>query len=157
MEIDSKYHIPDEHKKVLKMLLEKTSEAMDSLKITYFIDGGTLLGAVRHKDLIPYDDDIDIGTFYPDFPKLAMLLSQQIKAHEKYEIKIQQSDVMIKVYVSDMWEQSKDGKIIGTYYRHGPKFNWSINGNYDNNGNVKMHVNVPLGLDFDLEGKITQK
>ena len=114
MEIDSKYHIPDEHKKVLKMLLEKTSEAMDSLKITYFIDGGTLLGAVRHKDLIPYDDDIDIGTFYPDFPKLAMLLSQQIKAHEKYEIKIQQSDVMIKVYVSDMWEQSKDGKIIGT-------------------------------------------
>ena len=88
MEIDSKYHIPDEHKKVLKMLLEKTSEAMDSLKITYFIDGGTLLGAVRHKDLIPYDDDIDIGTFYPDFPKLAMLLSQQIKAHEKYEIKI---------------------------------------------------------------------
>lgn len=58
---------------------------------------------------------------------------------------------------SDLQLKAEDGKITGTYYRHGPKFNWIINGNYDNNGNVKIHVNVPLGMDFDLEGKITQK
>jgi hypothetical protein len=58
---------------------------------------------------------------------------------------------------SDLELKTENGKINGTYHRHGPAFDWKINGMYANNGHVKIHVNVPMGLDFNLEGKITEK
>jgi len=48
-----------------------------------------------------------------------------------------------------------NGKIDGVYARGGPHFNWKINGTYDKAGHVDVHVNVPFGLDFGLEGTIT--
>jgi phosphorylcholine metabolism protein LicD len=45
--------------KLLK-LLEVFSNEAEKNKLEYSIDGGTLLGAVRHNNIIPWDDDVDV-------------------------------------------------------------------------------------------------
>lgn len=47
---------------------------LDAANIPFFLVGGTLLGAVREKDFIEHDDDIDLALMYKDKQRFVDLL-----------------------------------------------------------------------------------
>ena len=49
--------------------------------IEWWLDYGNLLGAVRHKDFIPWDDDVDIGMTRKDSLKFMKVIENEIKSH----------------------------------------------------------------------------
>lgn len=51
-------------------ILKKISDVCESQNLRYFLAGGTLIGAVRHKGFIPWDDDLDVVMPRPDHDKL---------------------------------------------------------------------------------------
>ena len=56
--------------------------------IKYMLCGGTLIGAIRHKGFIPWDDDIDLMMIRSEAEKLVVAMREEFP--EKYEAILQQ-------------------------------------------------------------------
>ncbi len=64
-------------KKIQLEILEHVTAFCDKKNLRYTLAYGTLLGAVRHKGYIPWDDDIDIHMPRPDYEKFLELYNRE--------------------------------------------------------------------------------
>lgn len=81
-EVICDYLVTEEMKKVWKVqleLLEKFIEVCDKHELDYSLTAGSLLGAVRHKGFIPWDDDIDVAMLRDDYNKLLKIADKEFK------------------------------------------------------------------------------
>lgn len=66
----------DELKSIQLDLLQRTADFCEKNGLRYFLCGGTLIGAIRHKGYIPWDDDIDIAMPRPDYDRFIKTFNQ---------------------------------------------------------------------------------
>ena len=71
---------------MLKYLCEASKEAGVSCRL----DGGNVLGAVRHGGFIPWDDDVDVVVSRSDFKKLCRYLEKH--PHPQYVLQTHKTD-----------------------------------------------------------------
>lgn len=81
---ETRYSLRNHHVLSLQEIQQESLEIFRYIKdlceryhITYFMCAGTLLGAVRHKGFIPWDDDIDVAMPYPDYVRFKEKVQQE--------------------------------------------------------------------------------
>lgn len=79
---DNSCGIADLQDKMLD-ILKYLIHICDENKLTYWLAGGTCLGALRHGGFIPWDDDLDVYMPRPDYEKLWSLYGDTIDDHYK--------------------------------------------------------------------------
>ena len=73
-----------ELQKAETIFLKEIVKVFEKHGIRYWLDGGTLLGSIRHGGFIPWDDDIDIGVMREDYDKLQEIFGEAFSSDSNF-------------------------------------------------------------------------
>ncbi len=71
----------EELQSILFDILIEVDKVCTEENIPFMLCGGSALGAVRHHDIIPWDDDIDIMIWHKDLERLTKALNEKLPSH----------------------------------------------------------------------------
>jgi lipopolysaccharide cholinephosphotransferase len=74
-------HSLNETQRYILQVLRDVLKVLDELEIPYQMQGGTMLGAIRHGGFIPWDDDVDLGIIRQDYERLLTMVSEKLPEH----------------------------------------------------------------------------
>lgn len=94
----SKEEIEKQIKKVCLGLLDAFAKVCNEQHLTWWLDGGTLLGAVRDGKMIPWDDDIDVIMPREDYDRLNQLVEVYPSLFGKYFFQTGCTDTCFEVH-----------------------------------------------------------
>jgi phosphorylcholine metabolism protein LicD len=80
-EIVANYKVSDKMKRIWRtelQILDAVEVICKRHNIEYFIIHGTLIGAIRHKGFIPWDDDLDIGMHREDYDRFLEAAAREL-------------------------------------------------------------------------------
>lgn len=100
-------------KKIELSMFADFVKVCNRLNLKYYLLGGTLLGAVRHKGFIPWDDDIDVGMPRKDYD-IFMSTGQQLLSEKLF---LQNIDTDKKYYLNFAKIRNCETTFVETSYK----------------------------------------
>ncbi|XP_037083235.1 fukutin-related protein-like, partial [Pollicipes pollicipes] len=96
--------------------------ALTACGARFWLEGGSLLGAVRTGDVIPWDSDVDVGVYLEDVPSCA-----QLHAAAKAPVRDEQGFI---------WEKAPEGRFFRVQYSAANRVHVDVFPFYSRNGTM---------------------
>lgn len=119
-------------------IIKLFAEICEKHGLRYYMVGGTMLGAIRHKGFIPWDDDMDVGMPRPDYERFIQIVRSELppgydflnykqdKDYKRYFSRLVDTNVVVhnasntKTILENAWLDifPFDGMPEGNFRRH---------------------------------------
>lgn len=132
-------------------LLQEVDRICKKNNIPYYLCAGTLLGAVRHHNFIPWDDDVDIQMFRKDFERFAQICERDLHKDFAFYNPLEDTNYFVDFIPVILYKRSRLYKedIQVDVHNHINLDIYIVDNTYDRKWRHRLHIWM-LGLIYGL-------